>query len=465
MNAKGDARRALRDNAPQTLKFLQFGDGAALRPLIDDWIDRANAYEMADMGGIAIVDVKNEDQEKLLLNQGWYILSTTGLGGSGKGKQEKIVQCLMDVYPADDWQKVLQLAQESQLEFILTDASDTPAVPSKNDNYDNPKSLAGKVAAFLHARFESGESGVSILCCEPFLANGFLLHKTVVALAFAWELDSDFFKWLEEENVFLSTRGFRESALTYYAANEEEAKKPQHHAVLAEGYGLWLVEGFEFPESLTPLKRSGADIRVLQNYGEIASLHESIWQISTLLVGILCDALALESPNALMGDEDSRAFLAQMMVQEVAPAAISSTKDALEVVASSFERLENAYFGGVDRLKIGPVLAVWKNRLLPLIKACAAKELSCVKLIAASAVLFMELIAANPEEQKELHALSCDMEPSILAYALLSDHELWGEDLRAIPGFEEKLERAITDLQIVGIRAGIRSVVAQEDHL
>ncbi len=166
-----------------------------------------------------------------------------------------------------------------------------------------------------------------------------------------------------------------------------------------------------------------------------------------------------------MGDEDSRAFLAQMMVQEVAPAAISSTKDALEVVASSFERLENAYFGGVDRLKIGPVLAVWKNRLLPLIKACAAKELSCVKLIAASAVLFMELIAANPEEQKELHALSCDMEPSILAYALLSDHELWGEDLRAIPGFEEKLERAITDLQIVGIRAGIRSVVAQEDHL
>lgn len=177
MNAKGDARRALRDNAPQTLKFLQFGDGAALRPLIDDWIDRANAYEMADMGGIAIVDVKNEDQEKLLLNQGWYILSTTGLGGSGKGKQEKIVQCLMDVYPADDWQKVLQLAQESQLEFILTDASDTPAVPSKNDNYDNPKSLAGKVAAFLHARFESGESGVSILCCEPFWQMGFCFIK------------------------------------------------------------------------------------------------------------------------------------------------------------------------------------------------------------------------------------------------------------------------------------------------
>ncbi len=465
MVSKGDARRALRDNMPRTLKFLQFGDGASLRPLIDDWIDRANANELADMGGIAVIDAIKEEQEKLILNQGWYILSTTGTGSSAKGMKEKIVQCLLDVYPAYDWQRVLQLAQEPSLEFILTDASDVPVVSSRNDDCADPKSLAGRIAAFLHARFDSGENGLTILCCEPVIANGFLLHEAVVALARQWNLDDDFLTWLEEDNVFLTSRCFREAVSTYYAADEQEAQNPQHHAILAEGYGSWLVECADLPEMLIPLTKSGADIRAVQNSAEITTLREGIWQISTLFAGMLCGALGLESPKAVMADDDARGFLAQMMVNEVAPVAASSGKDALESVASTFERLENAYFDNASHLRIASPLLIWKRRVLPVIKKWAAKELICDRLVAASAMLFMETIAANREKENELHALSCDMEPSMLSYALLSDSEQWGEDLRSIPGLESALERAIADLQIVGIRGTMLGITAGKDVL
>ena len=48
--------------------------------------------------------------------------------------------------------------------------------------------------------------------------------------------------------------------------------------------------------------------------------------------------------------------------------------------------------------------------------------------------------------------LACDMSGESLAYAALADVEIWGRDLREIPGLEETVAEHLRDLQMLGVR-------------
>ena len=48
--------------------------------------------------------------------------------------------------------------------------------------------------------------------------------------------------------------------------------------------------------------------------------------------------------------------------------------------------------------------------------------------------------------------LACDMSGESLAYAALADVEIWGRDLRDIPGLEETVAEHLRDLQMLGVR-------------
>ena len=62
----------------------------------------------------------------------------------------------------------------------------------------------------------------------------------------------------------------------------------------------------------------------------------------------------------------------------------------------------------------------------------------------------------DPQVLSAFAHLSCDMPPESLAYAVLSDQEMWGEDLREIPGLEDMVTDQLRDLQLIGLRAAMR---------
>ena len=51
--------------------------------------------------------------------------------------------------------------------------------------------------------------------------------------------------------------------------------------------------------------------------------------------------------------------------------------------------------------------------------------------------------------------LSCDMPPETLSYAVLSDRAIWEEDLREVPGLEERIGSQLRDIQLLGLRAAL----------
>ena len=58
--------------------------------------------------------------------------------------------------------------------------------------------------------------------------------------------------------------------------------------------------------------------------------------------------------------------------------------------------------------------------------------------------------------------LSTDMMPESLAYAVLSDAELWGRDLRQITGLEDKIAAMIAEVQAAGFKQALKSLRIKE---
>ena len=58
--------------------------------------------------------------------------------------------------------------------------------------------------------------------------------------------------------------------------------------------------------------------------------------------------------------------------------------------------------------------------------------------------------------------LSTDMMPESLSYAVLSDVDLWGRDLRQITGLEDKIAAMIAQVQAAGFKQALRSLRIKE---
>ena len=120
----------------------------------------------------------------------------------------------------------------------------------------------------------------------------------------------------------------------------------------------------------------------------------------------------------------------------------------------------------------------WRDQVLPVLKTFEERECELPPCLCMSLSLLIMLFSGarqdaagrytylkNGEtccfnEDEEIlfsfSRLSCDMPPESLAYAALSDRAIWDEDLRDIPGLEDKIASQLRDLQLLGLREALK---------
>ena len=430
------------------ITFLQLGDGPALRGFLDVFIDRINTTQDKSILGAAVVPVDSKERLLYVQADGQYTMYSTGYGKSLPSPEEREVTSIRRTFDSANWEEVLLMANEPALEWIFTDVSNMPAAPSKGDIPENPRSLAGWVASFLHQRYWLGYSSMKVVCCENIRSNAQLLHAAVRALSENWGYDTDFLRWLDNENQFITTYVMRNSM---FAAQREDGK--EKHVLITEGFNKWWVELETLPPLLEKIQKAGADIRASATWKEYEQ-YAYLWKLIYLSVSMLSRALNLESIPSAMQDQDIRSLMAHALMGGVLPLLNTEGNKGLEIIAESFERLENQFCALNQSPDTAEAAEIMKNVLLPAILYQQRLGKGHQQLTALMALMLMELIAYKEDER--LHALSCDMEPEMLAYAILSDESLWGENVREIDGIHEELTRAFRDLQLLGIRETIK---------
>ena len=189
-----------------------------------------------------------------------------------------------------------------------------------------------------------------------------------------------------------------------------------------------------------------------------------------LPVGILA---GLDTVRDCMKDDGLRLFLGHALLHEIMPS-MGLGKDVLDPLAMEICReMESPSVVQPLTLLLSNGVRAWAAQALPVLKAYEAREGALPPCLCMSLAALIMLFAGVRREENGRYAvlrngescfltededilfsfsrLSCDMPAESLAYAALSDRAIWEEDLRDIPGLEEKITDQLRDLQLLGL--------------
>ena len=323
-------------------------------------------------------------------------------------------------------------------------------VSVQEDDPNAPATFPGQAVRMLHARFAAHLPGWTILPCAEAEHNAEHLKEAMIACAVQWQLPRDFLRWLLAENRFCST-------LTDCAEWLIETDAPEQIPVQEAAGAVRMVADL----ALYRLRRS----RMLGGAGMLVAA-----------VGFLC---GLGTIGACMREEPLRALLGKALTEEVLPGLPFERTEGLEYAARVVAYLENAC-GAEAWPQMGEGLtARFMRFVLPAIADYEKREAAlpgCLCFALSALIMLYAGVRRNEEgafviasetgdapvweEEKALSAfsrMSCDMPPESLAYAALSDREVWGADLREIEGLEDKVTAQLRDMQLLGVREAMKN--------
>lgn len=206
-----------------------------------------------------------------------------------------------------------------------------------------------------------------------------------------------------------------------------------------------------------------------------------------LISTILCPGLmaGLDTVRDCMKDEDIRPFLGHALLHEIMPN-LGLTREDLDPMAMQVcGEMEHPPTALPLPLLLDGAVKTWRAQALPILKAyqdrenavppCLCMGLCCLIMLFSGAkreegggytyLRREDEPCALREDEHILQAfarLSCDMPPEMLSYAVLSDQDIWEEDLRLVPGLMELAADQLRDLQLLGLRASLEKAWQSE---
>ena len=478
------------ENAP--VKVLQFGEGNFLRAFVDYWFDMSN--ELADWNGkVALVQPISGGLTPLVNEQqGLYTLYLRGSENGEKIDRKRVISVVdacYNPYDENDWNKIIEIAKSEDLEYVASNTTEAGIVYDPSCKLDDkpPVSFPAKLTVLLYERFKAGRKGVVILSCELIDNNGKELEKCCLQHAADWNLGDDFAKWLQEECLFCNTLVDRIVPGRIRDPKEVERLTEINGyddplLDVGEVFGVWYIEGPEWLEAKLPFKKSGLNVHVVPEVAPYKKRKVRILNGSHTGF-VLGSYLAGENiVRDCMHDEIIHNFMNKMLYDEVIPILPLDKQDCENFAAAVSDRYNNPF---VDHQLMSITLnstSKWKARDLPSLLEYFDKF---GKLPKALCVGFAAYIAfyTTDMQRREADGLVCrradgteykcqdddwaldffwahkDADDATLVHDVLSNTQMWDEDLTKIPGLEETI---LEDLQIIrkdGAKAAFASVL------
>ncbi|MBE5777256.1 MAG: hypothetical protein E7326_07075 [Clostridiales bacterium] len=205
------------------------------------------------------------------------------------------------------------------------------------------------------------------------------------------------------------------------------------------------------------------------------------WTDSFAAPAFLC---GFDKSDEAMRDDSLRAYLGSALMHEIMPYLPYEKKTVEASVIAACAMLENRVTPVVLMDRIRNLPERMEKEMLPLMDKYATEHFAfppCLTLsLAAMMMLFAGTrrseeggytlargedvlpISGDEEMLEAMSHLSCDMAAESMVYAVLSDRVVWTRDLRDVPGLEDSVTGAITDIQLLGMRDAMKK--AADSH-
>ncbi|HJV44887.1 MAG TPA: tagaturonate reductase [Bacillota bacterium] len=476
-------------------RIIQFGEGNFLRGFVDWMIHRINQKGLFNGSIVAIQPTPHgKVVPKLNKQNGLYTMVLRGIQDDQVIDQVEVITSISrGINPYENWEEVLQVAENPEIQFAFSNTTEAGLVYSKED-YDSsrsPLSYPGKLTAFLYHRYQtfghSIEAALTMIPCELVENNGDLLKQIVIQLAKDWNFGDDFIEWIEKHNRFCNTlvdrivTGFPKDQMEQYA---ERLGYDDQLITVGEPYHLFAIEADESVSSLLPFDQAGLNV----HWVDVRPYRE-------LKVRLLNGAHTLMVPvgylfgknfvQEVMEDETLRSFIIRGMYQEIFPFVslnVSQKKSFADSVVERFLNPFNKHF--LLDISLNSIYK-FKTRLLPTLLDYVADQ-KCVpatiSFSLAALIRFYQgirwegnhLVGTRDGEEypirdqmetlqflNDIEQKSRSIEETI--EIILKNKDLWELDLTEIDGLREKVTHYFRIITEKGMKNALLDFIQEKE--
>ena len=475
-------------NAPE--KVLQFGEGNFLRAFVDYWFDLAN--EKADWNGKCVLVQPIAPGLAKMINEqeGLYTLYLRGSENGKKVDDKRVISSVsrcLNPYEEEGFKQMMDVAASDDLEIIVSNTTEAGIVYDPACKLEDvpASSFPGKLTQVLYHRYKAGKKGILMLACELIDNNGKELQKCCNNYAKDWDLEPAFIDWMNTANTFCSTLVDRIVPGRIRDPQElaalEEANG-YHDTVLDVGevFGVWVIEGPAGLEDKLPFKKAGVNVMVVPDVTPYKKRKVRI--LNGAHTGFVLGAYlaGFDIVRDCMHDATVLGYMNKMLLDEVVPILPLDQDDCKKFAAAVQDRFNNPFVNH-ELMSISlNSTSKWRARNMPSFLEYVGKN---GKLPTCLTMSFAAYIAFYSNDVQELtdkglvckrakgneYTVSDDRwvlefynehkndDVPTLVHAVMTNEQMWGQDLTKVPGFEEATVKNLTNIRENGALAAYAS--------
>lgn len=464
------------------VKIVQFGEGNFLRAFVDYVIDRLNKEAGFNAGVVVIQPLATGLIDALNKQDGLYNLFMKGIKQGEEIQKQRTISCIQrGINPYENYEGYLKLAEEEQLEFIISNTTEAGIAYVESDTLrDTPhSSFPAKLTALLYHRFKyfngATDKGLTIIPCELINYNADTLKEIIIKYAESWNLEEAFSIWLNDHNSFHNTLvdrivpGYPKDDL---AAYERSLDYEDKLIVSAEVFLLWVIEGDESLKAKIPFDKIDEDIKIVKDLQPYRTRKVRILNGAHTTMVPFSILYGNQTVKDTVDNDFTGAFVKKALFDEIIPT-LSLPKEELEKFAGEvLDRFRNPFIKHqLSSIALNSI-SKFKVRVLPslliYVKECNRLPLHLTFAFACLLRFYDgkwkgnslpvnddQEIIARLKKIWELHSYKEITEQA------LAQTDFWGEDLNDIPGFQTAIAEALELIDDRGIEEGCRAFVKE----
>ena len=478
------------ENAPE--KVLQFGEGNFLRAFVNYWFDVSNE-KVGWNGKCVLVQPIAPGLAKLINEQeGLYTLYLRGRENGEKVDRKRVISSVsrcLNPYERADFDAMMEVAVSDDLEYVVSNTTEAGIVydPACRLADAPAASFPGKLTQVLYKRWQAGKGGLVILSCELIDNNGKELLRCVNQYVDQWGLEDGFRKYVNEECTFCSTLVDRivpgRVKDPAEVAKMEEANGYHDELIdVGEIFGVWNIEGPEWLEEKLPFKAAGLNCPVVPDVTPYKKRKVRI--LNGAHTGFVLGAYlaGFDIVRDCMQDDTVRGFMNKMLYEEVIPTLPLDKKDLEDFASAVQDRFNNPF---VDHELMSISLnstSKWRARNMPSFLEYVEKTGKLPPCLTASFACYIAFFSNDIQELND-RGLVCrrprgneyvcsddrwvlefyydhkDDPVKDLVHAVMTNEQMWGQDLTQVPGFERAVADCLEKIRAEGALQAMKELV------
>lgn len=480
LNRKNRGLEALRP-----IKIVQFGEGNFLRAFVDYAVQKLNLSTDFNAGIAVVQPIAQGLVNKLNEQDGLYTLFLKGISkGQVIEEQELIDTIVRAIDPYADYQSYLALAKEEELEFIISNTTESGIAYVATDSLEMvpPSSFPAKLTVLLYERYKhfngDAKKGLTIIPCELINHNAEALKEIILNYCTQWQLGSSFTNWILECNSFHSTLvdrivpGYPKDEIEQY---NQQLEYKDDLLVTAETFFLWVIEGGESLKSKLPFEKTDLDVKIvpdMQMYRTrkvriLNGVHTAMVPFSMLY--------GLETVKEAVDDSFAGSFIQEGILTEIIETIEMDKAELNDFAAAVLDRFKNPFVKHLLSSIALNSVSKFKVRVLPSILQYVKnhqKVPTHLTFAFACLILFYKGNFGNKElpvqdsDEVVLQFDSIWKNDNLQAVVLesLSNKEFWDEDLSNIPGLANAMTMALECISKEGVEKGFHNFKNQIEN-